>query len=96
MDSYVSKQPHHIAYDHFESISDFKWCMHCGGEVEFYYRGVGYSITHPDGMINIGKFCQPDTELECQDVEEILNYLMDDGRKLREVIKQVEVAVRTI
>lgn len=96
MENNIVKQPHHIEYEHFESISDFKWCMHCGGEVEFYYRGVGYTVTHPDGFINISKFCRPDTELESHDVEEILNYLMDDGKKLREVIKEVDVAVRTI
>lgn len=85
-----------MEYDHFESISDFKWCISCGGEVEFLYQGVGYTITHPDGMINISKFYRPDTELESTDIEDILNYLMDDGKKLREVIKEVKVIVRTI
>ncbi|MDE5883920.1 MAG: DUF4417 domain-containing protein [Oscillospiraceae bacterium] len=85
-----------IENDHFESISDFKWCVCCGGEVQFLYQGVGYTITHPEGFINISKFYRPDTELESDDIEDILNYLMDDGKKLREVITEVEVTERTI
>lgn len=85
-----------VKYNHFESINDFKWCISCGGEVEFLYQGVGYTITHPDGIINISKFYRPDTELESNDIEDILNYLMDDRKKLREVITEVEVTERTI
>lgn len=89
-------QPQNIEYEHFESLSDFKWCIKYGGEVEFYYNGVGYSITHPDNIINIGKFYQPDSELESHNIEDILNFLMDDGKKLRDVIKEVDVSVRSI
>lgn len=92
----VYRKPENVTYEHFSSLNDFKWCMKCNGEVEFYYYDVGYSITHPDGRINIGKFYQPDTELESDNIEEVLNYLMDDGKKLREVIKDVDVIVRTI
>ena len=28
----------------FESISDFKWCMKCGGEVEFEWKGKCYCV----------------------------------------------------
>ena len=35
----------------FETISDFKWCMKRGGEVEFEWNNKDYSITHPDGLI---------------------------------------------
>lgn len=41
--------------DQFKTISEFKWCVDCGGEVEFQWKGKSYSITHPDGRINIGE-----------------------------------------
>lgn len=41
---------------------------------------VGYTITHPNGIINISKFFRPDAELESQDIEKILDYLMNDGK----------------
>ena len=82
--------------DPFESISDFKWCMHCNGEVQFDYQGASYSVTHVEDGIIISKAYQEETSLISPDVEDILNYLMDDGKKLREVITEVEVTERTI
>lgn len=29
-------QPQNIEYEHFESLSDFKWCIKYGGEVELF------------------------------------------------------------
>ena len=29
----------------FETISDFKWCVDYGGEVEFEWKGTLYTIT---------------------------------------------------
>ena len=28
----------------FESINDFKWCLKCGGEIEFDWNGKSYGI----------------------------------------------------
>ena len=28
----------------FKTISDFKWCMKCGGEVEIEWKGIHYGI----------------------------------------------------
>ena len=39
--------------NHFETINDFKECMRYHGEVEFEWKGTLYTITHPEGMINI-------------------------------------------
>lgn len=36
----------------FKTISEFKWCVNDGGEVEFEWKGKLYSITHPEGRIN--------------------------------------------
>lgn len=34
-----------IGSSHFESISEFKWCMSCGSEVEFEWKGKLYFIS---------------------------------------------------
>ena len=96
---------------HFESISEFKWCVDFGGEVEFNWKGKCYSITHPEGRINIGegydkidgKYYNALDHEECIDVEglwgdtaeEILEYVVG-GDRLRDVVTRIEVVVRTI
>ena len=97
--------------DRFESISEFKRCIKCGGEIEFAWKGKYYSITHPEGRINIGegyyvkdgKCYNALSHDKCIDVEglwgdtadEILEYVMD-GDRLRDVITQVEIMARTL
>lgn len=79
----------------FVTISDFKWCMKCGGEVEFEWNGKKYSITHPDGLISI---CEGNKYLEAEDydtADKALEYIID-GKRLREIIIQVKVWARTI
>ncbi len=96
----------------FESISDFKWCMKCHGEVEFTWNGKAYSIVHVEDKINIGEGYYTDSNgvrrnvkshEPCSDIEgmyaetadEILEYTID-GDKLRDIITEIQVEVRTI
>lgn len=97
--------------DQFKSISDFKDCVIHGGEVEFKWNGKSYSITHPEGRINIGEGCyekdgkyynvnshteySPNDEMWGDTADEILKYNVS-GDRLRDIITQVEVIVRTI
>ena len=90
----------------FTGISDFKWCMKCGGEVQFIWNGTTYccfgKIT-PNGstesMMYISKAdCEANwesTEKWCHDADEILEYMVG-GDRLRDVITQVTVIERTI
>lgn len=96
----------------FENIRDFKWCMKCGGEVEFIWKGKSYSITHVNGAINIGEGYyvdqngiarnveshEPCKEIEGLDAETADGILeyVIDGDKLRDIITQIEVVSRTI
>ena len=96
----------------FENIRDFKWCMKCGGEVEFIWKGKSYSITHAKGTINIGEGYyidqngiarnveshEPCKEIEGLDAETADGILeyVIDGDKLRDIITQIEVVSRTI
>lgn len=95
----------------FKTISDFKDCIIRGGEVEFNWKGKSYSITHPEGRINIGEGCyekdgkyynvnshteySPNDDMWGDTADEILEYIVS-GDRLRDVITQVEVIVRTI
>ena len=79
----------------FETISDFKWCMKRGGEVQFEWNNKDYSITHPDGLIYISEVYKEETAKEYKTVEEALEHVID-GQKLREIITKVTVWDRTI
>ena len=89
--------PEFLNFDHFESISEFKFCMNCsGGEVEFRWHEKDYACTCiPDGRMCISEANEQETALFSNDIEEILDYLID-GQKLREIIKDIEVLFRSI
>ena len=86
----------YLKFENFESISDFKWSMKFGGEAEFEYHGTEYSIVTVKNEMYIVKVNHPETLFISADVEKILDYLMDDGKKLREVITEVDVMTRLI
>ena len=90
----------------FESISDFKWCMKCGGEVVFIWNGTTYccfgKVTPPgksDVMMYISKADSEEgfeySEKWCATSDDVLDYMVGEDR-LRDVITQVTVIERTI
>ena len=98
--------------DRFQSISEFKWCVNDGGEVEFEWKGKAYSITHPEGKINIGEGCYQKNG-KYYNVISHTEYVPGDGDlwgdtadeileynmngdKLRDVVTQIKVWSRSI
>ena len=92
--------------DRFKTISDFKWCMKRGGEVQFEWNGVMYCCfgcvspvagTAPKMVICQAGSVEVNTRTEkwCDTADEILEYMVGDDR-LRDVITQVKVWERTI
>ncbi len=90
----------------FTSISDFKWSMKCGGEVQFIWNGVNYCcfghITPKHSAERKMLICQAGageeierTEKWCDTADEVLEYRVGHDR-LRDVITQVTVIERTI
>lgn len=90
----------------FTSISDFKWCMRCGGEVQFEWNGVMYCcfgciepspgaqacmVIAQAGSVEVNLR----TEKWCDTADELLEYMVGVDR-LRDVITQVKVWDRTI
>ena len=98
--------------DRFKSISEFKWCVNDGGEVEFEWKGKAYSITHPEGRINIGEGCYQKggkyynvishTEYTPGDGDlwgDTADEILEynmNGDKLRDVVTQIKVWSRSI
>ena len=90
----------------FKTISDFKWCMNHGGEVQFDWKGVSYCCfgcvcqipgAEPRMIISQAGTAEVNrrTEMWCDTADELLEYMVGDDR-LRDVITQVTVWERTI
>ena len=79
----------------FKTISDFKWCINRGGEINFIWKEIDYGISHSRGEIIAYIWNKPETT-ECFDtVDDVLEYIVS-GDRLRDVITQVTVLDRTI
>ena len=79
----------------FVSISDFKWCVDKGGEIDFIWDGKEYGISHSKGKIIVYLWGQPDTTQYFATADEVLDYMVGVDR-LRDVITRVTVLDRTI
>lgn len=89
----------------FKTISEFKWCVGGGGEVEFEYHDKVFGIfpklkQNPDSheqILIVQKFVenQKDTYKWYDTADDALEFTID-GVRLRDVITQVEVTDRTI
>ena len=79
----------------FKTISEFKECLIRGGEVEFTWNSIIYSVTSHDGKIGISHSRLQSSEKLCDTPDEILEYMVGSDR-LRDVITQVMVLDRTI
>ena len=87
--------PGNTEEDRFQTISEFKECMHYHGEVEFEWNGKTYDIVHDPDAIVIYEAHKGETERSYKTADEVLEYLID-GVRLRDIITQVEVTCRTI
>lgn len=81
----------------FNTIDEFKWCMYYGGEVGFWWEEKYYFIS---ACLKQDKYCfSPDStgenDIYYDTVEQLLNHIIS-GKKLREIIKYIEVVDRPI
>ena len=79
----------------FKTISEFNECIIRGGEVEFTWQGINYSVTSYADKISISQFYSQETERLFDTPDEALEYMVGEDR-LRDVITQVTVIERTI
>lgn len=86
----------------FDSISDYKWSMSCGTEVVFEWKGQRYCFFAKVERKSDGKIlpmiseAYSDDIVWCETYDEVLEYRLRDGSRLRDVITQVTVLDRTI
>ncbi|WP_411677214.1 DUF4417 domain-containing protein [Caproicibacter sp.] len=80
----------------FQGVSDFKWCVDRGGEIEFNYQGKTYGVGKtPKGLFSIWEMNNSDSERLYPSSEQLLEYIID-GKKLRRIIREIDVDYRTI
>lgn len=94
-----------IEQNRFHTISDFKWCANCGGEIEFVWNGKTFGVfpklrKTPDAPLQmmISQIYVDDAdrgEKWCNNADEVLEYMID-GDRLRDIITKVNVTSRTI
>ena len=78
----------------FETISEFKWCVECGGEIEFIWNGKTYDIVHdPDAIVIYEAHSEIESYYKTADA--LLDYAIDNVR-LRDIVTRMEVTGRTI
>lgn len=89
----------------FKTISDFKWCVNHGGEVELTWKDQTFGIFpkqqktpgSPRQILLVQKFVenQAETERWYDTADDLLEYTIA-GDRLRDIITKVEVTDRTI
>ena len=81
----------------FETIGDFKWCLECGGEIQFCWKGQEYGVVRYGIVHKITAYRAYDaaSERAYDSAEETLEYMVGEDR-LRDIITQVEVIFRSI
>ena len=95
----------------FKTLSEFKWCVDGGSEVEFEWKGNQYTIVHVENKTIVsvccyekdGKYYNINTDQEHTAEDEMWGDTAEDildvnvgGDKLRDVVTQVKVWSRTL
>lgn len=99
---YKSMTEHEDYSLNFESISDYKWSMSCGPEVVFEWKGQRYCFFAKVKRESDGKVMPMISEVYsdelvwCETYDDVLEYRLRDGSRLRDIITQVTVLDRTI
>ncbi|MCM1364384.1 MAG: DUF4417 domain-containing protein [Faecalibacterium sp.] len=80
----------------FEGISDFKWSVQHGSEVEFNWKGKSYGIglEAKDTWV-LYQANTAGSDVYFKSVDELLNFKIDDDI-LRDIVTEIEVTVRTL
>ncbi|MGN1113387.1 MAG: hypothetical protein ACI4RP_09295, partial [Acutalibacteraceae bacterium] len=79
----------------FKTISEFKFCLLHGGEVQFEWKGKSYTTFPYDGKYMIAEAYKEETTKIYDSPDELLEYIVG-GDRLRDVITDVELVERTL
>ena len=86
-----------VEQNRFESISDFKWSMRCGGEAVFLWRGKQYGVVRygKDKKITVYEVNNIDSQICYETADDALEFMLGEDR-FRDVVTRVAVIERTI
>lgn len=81
----------------FETISDFKWCLKCGGEIQFRWKGIDYGVVRYgiNKKITAYRAHDPESQVAYNSSDEALEFMVGEDR-LRDIITEVEILFRSI
>ena len=81
----------------FETISDFKWCLKCGGEIQFLWKDQDYGVVRYgiDKKITVYRAHDKASQQVYESSDDALGYMIGDDC-LRDIITRVEVIFRSI
>ena len=81
----------------FETISDFKWCLKCGGEIQFRWKDQDYGVVRYgiDKKITVYRAHDKASQQVYESSDDALGYMIGDDC-LRDIITRVEVIFRSI
>ena len=83
--------------DRFESISDFKYALICGREIEFEWNGIDYWLFYDGDNEKDFSLCEADKDniIHLNTIEDVLNCEIQ-GVPLRRIITDVIVWCRNL
>lgn len=78
-------------------IRDFKWCVGCGGEVQFRWQGQTHGVVRYglDNKITVYRYDDSNSQRAYDSADAALAYRIIENC-LRDIITQVEVIFRSI
>lgn len=82
----------------FEDLAEFKWVLSCGSEIIFNWKGHSYSVGFGGKLYRYGisESYNEDYSCDSNDIEDILNFKLHSGDKVRDIITQAEIIDRTL
>lgn len=94
--SYTYKEAINTMYDqNYLSITEAKESILYGGELTFRYMGQTYGISKLENEVFDFYNIDADDGVELSGIEEVLDHKLE-GRRLRDIILEIEVLYRTL
>jgi len=80
----------------FVNAADYLRDLKYGGEVEFIYNGVHYSVTNPHEKLNVMIAHDYDSLIEYDTHIESLNYPVGNNKTLGDIFAEMKVTFRSL
>lgn len=88
-----------LKYPNFSNIEQFKESLLYGREIEILWNKTNYTIEYENNSLSdfsICEACAPETEKHFGSINELLNFSLKTGEKLKDIILKCEVQWRNL